>query len=145
MKVLKRQKLVLYVVRENRHVYLLLVVKLGPVLKVVHADVCGPMEVKSLGGSTYFLLLQDDCSRILFVYFLKSKDQVFEMFKLFKAMAENQTNRKDKCSRPDNGGEFCNRNFEYFYKNGILHQKTNPYTPEHNGMIKRMNRTIVEK
>lgn len=121
-------------------------IRASTLLEVVHADVCGPMEVKSLGGSRYFLLLQDDCSRMLFVYFLKSKDQVFEMFKLFKAMAENQTNRKVKCLRSDNGGEFCNQNFEAFLqKSGILHQKTNPYTPEQNGMIERMNRTIVEK
>jgi len=84
------------------------------------------MEVKSLGGSRYFLLSQDDCSRMLFVSFLKRKDQVFEMFKLFKAIAENQTNRKVKCLRSDNGGEFCNQNFEAIVqKCDILHQKTN--------------------
>jgi len=30
-------------------------------------------------------------------------------------------------------------------KAGIIHQETNPYTPEQNGVSERMNRTIVEK
>lgn len=30
-------------------------------------------------------------------------------------------------------------------KSGINHQKTNPYTPEQNGLCERMNRTIIEK
>lgn len=34
---------------------------------------------------------------------------------------------------------------EYLKSFGIVHQKTNPYTPEQNGMSERNNRTIVEK
>lgn len=51
------------------------------VLDVIHGDVCGPMETKSIGGSIYFLLLVDDYSRMAFVYFLKSKNDVFNCFK----------------------------------------------------------------
>lgn len=28
---------------------------------------------------------------------------------------------------------------------GIIHQKTNPYSPEQNGLCERMNRTLIEK
>ncbi len=115
-------------------------------LEVVHSDLCGPMEVKSLGGSRYFLLFEDDCSRMSFVYFLKAKDEAIDRFKEFKDLVENQVDRKIKILRTDNGGEFCSSVFESFLKvNGIIHQKTNPYTPEQNGMSERMNRTIVEK
>lgn len=34
------------------------------VLEIVHADVCGPMETKSIGLSIYFLLFVDDYSRM---------------------------------------------------------------------------------
>lgn len=33
-------------------------------LELVHADVCGPMQTESLGGSSYFLLFVDDYTRM---------------------------------------------------------------------------------
>lgn len=116
------------------------------VLEVIHADVCGPMENISIGGSKYFLLFEDDYSRMTFVYFLKNKSDVFECFKNFKSLVENQKERKIKCLRTDNGGEFCGNEMEKFLRsNGIVHQTTNAHTPEQNGMLERMNRSIVEK
>lgn len=115
-------------------------------LQVVHVDVCGPMENKSIGQSRYFLLLVDDYSRMTFVYFLKNKSEVFNKFKLFKKMVETQTNKSIKVLRSDNGREFCSNEMSDFLKaSGILHQRTNPYTPEQNGLCERFNRTIVEK
>lgn len=116
------------------------------ILEVIHGDVCGPMEEMSIGGSKYFLILEDDYTRMCFVYFLKSKDEVFKCFQEFKQMVENQKGKKIKIFRTDNGGEFCSNNFEIFLKNcGIIHQTTNPYTPQQNGLSERMNRTIVER
>jgi hypothetical protein len=39
------------------------------VLDLVHTDVCGPMQTRSLGGAFYFLLFIDDCTRYTWVYF----------------------------------------------------------------------------
>lgn len=115
-------------------------------LDLIHADVCGPMETTSIGGSRYFLVFIDDCTRMAFVYFLKTKTEVFKYFREFKSLAENQQNRKMKVFRTDNGLEFCSNDFETFLKNeGIVHQKTNAYTPEQNGVSERINRTIVER
>ena len=59
---------------------------------------------------------------------------------------ENQTKKKIKALRTDNGGEFCKKEFEEFYKKcGIARQKTTPYTPQQNGVAERMNRTLMEK
>lgn len=116
------------------------------VLEVIHGDLCGPMEVTSLGGSKYFMVLEDDFSRMVFIYFLEHKGQVFEKFKEFKAYTENQQGKKIKIFRSDQGTEFSSNEFRNFYKkNGILHQQTNAYTPQQNGMSERMNRTILEK
>jgi hypothetical protein len=41
------------------------------VLDLVHTDVCGPMQTRSLGGAFYFLLFIDDCTRYTWVYFLR--------------------------------------------------------------------------
>ena len=45
-------------------------------------------------------------SGIAWIYFLKKKSDVFEKFLEFKALVENQSDRKIKVLRTDNGGEF---------------------------------------
>jgi hypothetical protein len=48
--------------------------------------------------------------------------------------------------RTDNGGEFCENEFEELCKKcGIERQKTTPYTPQENGVAERMNMTLMEK
>ena len=42
------------------------------------------------------------------MYTLKSKDEVFETFLVWKKMVENQTRRKIKVLRFDNGTEYRN-------------------------------------
>ena len=116
------------------------------VLDLVHSDLVGPIEVPSLGGSRYVMTFIDDASRKVFVYFLERKSDAFGAYQTFKAMAERQTNRKLKVLRTDNGTEYVNGSFiSSFAKDGVLHQKTCPYTPEQNGVVERMNRTIIEK
>ena len=59
---------------------------------------------------------------------------------------ENKTEKKIKVSRTDNGGEFCKKEFEEFCKKfGIAWQNSTPYTPQQNGVTKRMNKTLMEK
>ncbi|GKV14824.1 hypothetical protein SLEP1_g25638 [Rubroshorea leprosula] len=46
----------------------------------------------------------------------------------------------------DNRGEYTSKEFkDYYSKHGIRHEKIVPDTPQHNGVAKRMNHTIVEK
>ncbi|KAA5569784.1 transposase family protein, partial [Acinetobacter baumannii] len=85
-------------------------------------------------------------SRMAFVYFIKEKNQTLQRFKEFQKMVENQKGTKIKTLRTDNGGEFSSDMMEnYLIDSGIIHQKTNPYTPEQNGLSERFNRTIVER
>jgi hypothetical protein len=51
--------------------------------QLVHADVCGPIKPSSFGKNRYFLLFINDFSRKTWVYFLKEKSQVVEVFKKF--------------------------------------------------------------
>ena len=74
-------------------------------LALIHSDVC-QLPVPSLSGHKYFVTFLDDYSRKAFVYFMKSKNQVFDIFVLFKNRVENQYNAKIKCLRSNNGGEF---------------------------------------
>ncbi|XP_065091273.1 uncharacterized protein LOC135712243 [Ochlerotatus camptorhynchus] len=116
------------------------------VLQLVHSDLCGPMEEESIGGSKYFLSFIDDASRKLVVYFLQSKTEVLECFKEYKALMENQTGKRIKGLRTDNGTEYVNTGMKRFLRScGIRHEMTVPYNLEQNGLAKRMNRTVVEK
>ncbi|GJY87788.1 putative RNA-directed DNA polymerase [Tanacetum coccineum] len=115
------------------------------ILDLVHSDVCGPMKTKTLGGCSYFVTFIDDHSRKVWVYTLKTKDQVLDVFKQFHALVERQTGKKLKCIRTDNGGEYIGPFDAYCREHGIQHQKTPPKTPQLNGLAERMNRTLVER
>lgn len=114
-------------------------------LELVHSDVCGPMKVRSRGGALYFVTFIDDCSRKLWVYVLKTKDQVLDAFKEFHVLVERQTGKKLKCIRSDNGGEYRGPFDMYCKQQGIRHQTTPPKTPQLNGLAERMNRTLIER
>ena len=122
--------------------------------EIIHTDVCGPMQVNSVGGSRYLLSFTDDYSRYVTVYFLKRKGEVFEKFKEFCSLVRNRTGRQIsklniwnnvQTVRSDNGGEYTSNEFKKFCaEKGIAHQFTNPYMPEQNGVAERLNRTLIE-
>eukprot|EP00253_Pinus_taeda_P036502 PITA_36502 len=61
------------------------------ILELVYSDVFGPVKVPSLGKSMYYVSFIDNFSRNTWIYFLKKKSEVFDRFKEFKALVENQT------------------------------------------------------
>jgi hypothetical protein len=115
-------------------------------LELVHTDVWGPAAVSSIGGKSYFVTFIDDHSRKVWVYFLKQKSEVYEVFKKWKAMVENETGLKIKKLRSDNGGEYEDTRFKRLcFENGIRLERTVPGTPQQNGVAERMNRTLTER
>jgi transposase InsO family protein len=77
---------------------------------------------------------------------LKSKVDVFTVFKQFRALLEKSTSRSIKCLRTDNGGEFTSVEFENYCKEfGIDSHKTTAYTPQQNEVFERMNMTLLER
>ncbi|KAE8732732.1 hypothetical protein F3Y22_tig00001750pilonHSYRG00022 [Hibiscus syriacus] len=116
------------------------------ILDYVHSYVWGPSTTSSLGGSRYYVTFIDDFSRKVWVYFLKQKSEVFEKFKLWKAEVENQTGRKIKCLRSDNGTEYTDSQFLQFCKeHGIQRHFTVRKTPQQNGVAERMNKSLNER
>ena len=116
------------------------------ILDYIHTDIWGPTKTASLGGKHYFVTFVDDFSRRVWVYTMKSKDEVFETFLVWKKMVENQTGRKIKVLRSENGTEYRNDQFSIFCKKeGISRHFTVRDTPQQNGVAERMNRTLLEK
>ena len=91
-------------------------------LELVHSDICGPINPKSIGGAKYFITFIDDATRKVWVYVLKSRDGVFQKFPHFKAMMEKQSGEKLKSLRSDNGGEYKSEIFQNCCKNEVSHK-----------------------
>ena len=63
----------------------------------------------------------------------------------FQRFFERQTGRKIRILRTDNGKEYTSKAFEDYLKGqGIVHERTAPYSPAHNGKAERKNRTLFE-
>jgi transposase InsO family protein len=59
---------------------------------------------------------------------------------------ENQTGRKVKCLRTDNGTEYTNDKFmDFCEQHGIKRHFTVRMTPQQNCVVERLNRSIAER
>lgn len=66
---------------------------------------------------------------------MKKKDEVFTWFRHFKALIENQSEKKIKILRTNNGTEYESNEFQDYCRDaGIKRETTTPYTPEQNGV-----------
>jgi hypothetical protein len=132
--------------KQNRVQFKTTAHKTEGILYYVHFDVWGPVRTASQGGHMYFVIFIDDFSRKVQVYFMRHKSETFAKFKLWKAKVENQTGKKVKCLRIDNGNEYTNDEFRYFYEqHGIRRHFTVPKTHQQNGVVEMMNRSIAKR
>ena len=81
-------------------------------LEVIHSNVW-TTKATSLSGCHYYVILIDDYTRKVWVYFMKHKSEVFNHFKAFKAMVEKEKHMQIKVLRSNGGGE-------YFQKNSVI-------------------------
>ncbi|GJW80701.1 retrotransposon protein, putative, ty1-copia subclass [Tanacetum coccineum] len=114
-------------------------------LGLIHTDVCGLFKIMSRQGASYFVTFTDDFSRYGYVYLLKHKHEVFETFKVFQKEVENQLGKTIKSLHFDRGGEYMSQEFlDHLKDHGIIAHCTPLYTPQHNGVSERRNRTLLD-
>jgi transposase InsO family protein len=115
-------------------------------LVLLHMDLFGPTSFVSISGNSYCLVIVDDYSRFTWVYFLRDKSNVFETFKSFAILAQNQFDFDIKKVRSDNGSKFKNARIidEYCDEKGIKHEFSSKYTPKQNGIVERKNRALID-
>ena len=111
--------------------------KTSRALELIHSDLCGPMNVESIGGSKYVLTFTDDHTRYVTVYFLKSKSEVLSKFEEYVNMVENATGQRVQNLLTDNGGEYLSQNFRNFVL--VKESFINLQTPIH------QNKTVYQK
>ena len=86
----------------------------------------------------------DDYTRSVWVYLLRSKDEVFEYIVSFFNMLQTQFHQTVKIVRSDNSTEFVNTKFKNFAnEKGIIHQTSCIYTPQQNGVVERKHRHLL--
>ena len=64
----------------------------------------------------YALTFIDGFSKFVWVYFLKHNSDVFDLFKVYRALVENQSGRKLKILGFGNGGEYVKSEFIQYCK-----------------------------
>ena len=89
-------------------------------LELVHSDLCEMNGVLIKGVKRYFITLIDDSTRFCYVYLLKSKDEAFHHFKIYKAEAKNQLERMIKRVRFDRGGEYFSNEFNFILRGNMV-------------------------
>jgi hypothetical protein len=112
--------------------------------ELLHFDICGPMEVDSIGGSKYLLLIVDEGSGSMQGFCLEHKSDSEAMLKKFIVQVGNQFGARVKFVRHDGAKEFATNSIKQFYADrGIMQQVTVPYAHQANGTAERAIRTIV--
>nr|GFA35378.1 retrovirus-related Pol polyprotein from transposon TNT 1-94 [Tanacetum cinerariifolium] len=64
---------------------------------------------------------------------------------VFQKEVENQLGKTIKLLPSDHGGEYMSQEFlDHLKEHGIIAHRTPPYTPQHNGVSERRNRTLLD-
>ncbi|KAJ9556367.1 hypothetical protein OSB04_010981 [Centaurea solstitialis] len=114
-------------------------------LQLLHMDLFGPVNVQSIVGKKYTLVIVDEYSRYTWVFFLRSKSDAPEEIILFVRKMERLNNLTVRSIRSDHGTEFKNSTLETFFdQKGISHNFSSVRTPQQNGVAERRNRTLIE-
>lgn len=117
------------------------------ILELIHIDL-GGYYTPSLTEYRYFLIIVDDYTRYIWIWFLESKDMKATSAALseFKVYAENQFKCNIKRARTDNGtGEFMNKEWNKVVTTaGIQREPSPPYNQAKNDVAERTIRTIKD-
>uniref|UniRef100_A0AAV1U9E6 Integrase catalytic domain-containing protein n=1 Tax=Peronospora matthiolae TaxID=2874970 RepID=A0AAV1U9E6_9STRA len=82
--------------------------------ELLHIDTCGPMEVDSLGGSKYLLLIVDEGSGCMKGFSLRAKSDSEECIKKYIMAVQTQLDYKVKFVRHDGAREFAANSLKAF-------------------------------
>jgi len=114
------------------------------ILDNVHTDVWGLTKTTTIESNHYFAMVIVDYSRRSWVYTMKHKVKVLELFVEWKKNMEKSTRRKIKALQSDNRGEYKSDPFlKLCHDEGIERHFTVRETPQQNEVTERMNKTLL--
>ena len=111
-------------------------------LDLVFSDVWGSAPI-SVGQHIYYVSFIDDYSKYTWIYLLRQKSDVFQVFHDFQNHVERRFNKKILSIQSDWGGEYEKLN-SFFKRIGITHRVSCPHAHQQNGSAERKHRHIVQ-
>ena len=94
---------------------------------LVHIDIWGPFHVQTQEGFKYFVIIVDDCTRVTWVFLLRTKTEVIIVFQNFYQMVLTQFTTQIKSVRSDNAPKLSFH--EFFQSKGIIFTHSCVETP----------------
>nr|GEW36530.1 hypothetical protein [Tanacetum cinerariifolium] len=88
-------------------------------LHLLHMDLCGSMRVESINGKRYVLVVVDDYSRYIWVFFLHLKDEASDVIIYFIKKTQVNLQLEVQRVRTDNGTEFKNKTLAKFFDEDV--------------------------
>jgi hypothetical protein len=111
---------------------------------IIHSEI-GIVPVPTPNGECCYSIFKDDYSNWTSMALMKKKSDAADFFIKFVAFVKTATGKTVKILRTDGGKEYDNGYLNNFLAtSGIVHQTSNSYTPQQNGVSERMNRTAME-
>ena len=89
--------------------------------------------------------VQDDHTCLSWVFFMKEKSKIGQLFKNFHIMVQTQFNAKTQILHTDNVKDYFKSILRaYLVQEGIVHQSSCPDIPQQNGIAKRKNKHLLD-
>lgn len=123
---LAKQKRIPFKLRENMS---------SNAFDLLHIDTWGPFAETCVDGSRYFLTIVDDYSRATWIFLMRAKSDVLDIFPDFVKMVATQYKVNVKTVRSDNANEL--RFTEFYAARGIISYHSCPKTREQNSVVER--------
>jgi hypothetical protein len=105
---------------------------------LIHYDVWGFSPINSIGKSRYFVVFVDNYSRYSWVFLMRSRDELLNIYRNFANMVKTQFSKTIKVFPSDDAHELTQHAFEHIlYSHGTVHQFSCPGTSQQNGRTER--------
>ena len=99
------------------------------IFDLIHSDVWGSSSVSSTVGSRYFVVFVDDYSCYSWIFNMKYRSELLQVYSNFVKMVENQFSKRIKIFRSDKALEYTQYAFQaILHSYGTVHQLTCPDT-----------------
>ena len=116
------------------------------IFDLIHINIWGRYKHTSHDGHKLFLRIVDDYNRNTWIHLLNNKCYALTLIKDFVKFVQTHFSKKIKVIRSDNAYELgsSNEGMESYSSQCIIHQKSTTYNSQHNGIVERKHKHILE-
>jgi len=111
----------------------------------IYSDIYGPFNVEGYSRCQYFATFIDGFSYYMRVKPIKSKDEAPRALMEWITWSEVKTGERANILRTNSDSKYMGLEFQGWLKSrGMYYEVTNANTPQENGVVEWLNRTILE-